>query len=504
LQEIFSFMTLADQVAIPLSRNPFYFEINELATQFVKDCHYYDQKASDEFTQNKYEPTEFMNEFRTFAISPCDDTSAIIFLTSLQKKLIPQSFQENSYLQESLTDLTVVLKKLIEYNNRRHHTSEEGSMAAKVLLERVHCFKNRLDESLQRGNVRWGFWKSRRFRHGHLFTTLVQFLWDKIYWPMPGNIPKTVFEARSRAKSTLRPISAEAIELEAQTKALIEQLSGGDCGGLHRSVQDLTQFHHATKESYVASLIVVSGVLSFFTAIIFTIGNIGVAASDNTLRGFDILTNIASVGFGFITPITALLSMFHLARKLFVLFGLSKHLSTKLPNGTDVQKETIRIVRSVTRTQELSVVMRFCASTFSAISLYWGWAARQPEITIGTRPLGPAHLAAAALILHVISIIYLIFIEYFIRYKFDPKLGEHLSESFRGEIGTIFDSFAMPTLNTVTKQEQEALTWEYVSREFVHRYRFDTVFAADRFSALYHFLQSGLSGISSTGKKNEA
>merc|ERR1719491_350315 len=121
LQEIFSFMTRDDQVATPLSCNPFYFEINDLATKFVNDCLYYDQKASgNEFTQNKFEPTEFMNEFRTFAISPCDDASAVAFLTSLQTKLIPVVFQENSYLQESLTNITVVLKRVIEYNGRRY------------------------------------------------------------------------------------------------------------------------------------------------------------------------------------------------------------------------------------------------------------------------------------------------------------------------------------------------------------------------------------------------
>merc|ERR1719148_192035 len=154
LQEIFSFMTRDDQVATPLSCNPFYHEINDLATKFVNDCLYYDQKASgNEFTQNKFEPTEFMNEFRTFAISPCDDASAVAFLTSLQTKLIPVVFQENSYLQESLTNMTVVLKRVIEYNDRRNRTSSEASLSASILHARVLCFEHRLDESLQRGEA---------------------------------------------------------------------------------------------------------------------------------------------------------------------------------------------------------------------------------------------------------------------------------------------------------------------------------------------------------------
>merc|ERR1719491_92931 len=194
LQEIFSFMARGDQNATPLGINPFYREINDLSIQFVKDCHYYDQKSTGEFNQHKYEPTEFMNEFRTFAINPCDDESAVAFLSSLQTKLLPVVFQENSYLQESLTDLTVVLKRLIEYNDRRHTTSADASSAASILFERAHHFENRLDGSLQRGNVRWGFFKSRKFRHGHLFTTLVQFFWDKMYWARPGVFPKSTMQ----------------------------------------------------------------------------------------------------------------------------------------------------------------------------------------------------------------------------------------------------------------------------------------------------------------------
>merc|ERR1719491_2568562 len=502
LQEIFSFMSRRDQEATPLGINPFYKEINELAIQFVEDCKYYDQKTSSEFNQREYEPTEFMNEFRSFAISPCDDECAVAFLSSLQTKLIPVVFQENSYLQESLTNLTAVLKKLIEYNDRRNHTSNNASLAASILFERAQHFQNRLDGSLQRGDVRWGFFKSRRFRHGHLFTTLVQFFWDKIYWACSGAIPKSTSRARSIAKNKLRPISAETDGLKVQTKALIEQLRRDDCGGLHRSTQDLTQFYHATRESYVASLIVVSGVVSFFTGIIFTIGNIGAAATDNSVQGFDTLTDLGSIGFGFITPITAILSMFHLFRKFCVLWNLSGKLGSKLSGGNDVQVDNIRTVRSVTRTQELATLMRFFASLGSAASLYYGWVERESSITTPTDPFLPAYIAAGSLLLHILSIIYLLFIEYFIRYRFDPKLGEYLSESFRGEIETLYDSFSLPRTNIDTKYEQDTLTWEYVSREFVHKYRFDTVFAADRFSALYHFLQSGLSNIAIVEKKS--
>jgi hypothetical protein len=43
-----------------------------------------------------------------------------------------------------------------------------------------------------------------------------------------------------------------------------------------------------------------------------------------------------------------------------------------------------------------------------------------------------------------------------------------------------------------TKQVQERETWEYVAREFLHRYRFDAVFAADRFGSILQYIQAGM------------
>merc|ERR1719491_1810038 len=247
-------------------------------------------------------------------------------------------------------------------------------------------------------------------------------------------------------KSKLRPISAETIEIMAQAESLMVQLRQSDTGGMNRSIQDLTQFYHATKESYIASLIVVSGILSFFTAIIFTIGNIGAAASDNRIQGFRTLVRIGTNSFGFVTPITALLAMFHRFRKLFVLWALSGKLGSKLRGGIEsAQADNIKTVRSVTRTQELSVLMRFTASAAAGVSLYWQWVNAEPlrdEPNIQRKI--PGFIGGGALILHILSIFFLIIIEYFIRYNFDPKLGEYLGESFRDEITEMYQSFSMP------------------------------------------------------------
>jgi len=489
LQEVFSCMKSEDQTEVPLTANPFYREIHELQKKFIEDCTYYNLKASGEFNQSQYEPTPFTNAFRTFANSPGDDASAADFLLILQTKLIPSVFHENSYIQQTLTDLTVVLKRLIEYNRRKSLITEEATKSAKVLFERAILFESRLDGSLQRGHVKWGFFKSRKLLHGHLWTSLVQYWWDKIYLARPGKIPKSTQEARGRGKSTMRPISAETIEIRAQTDALIKELPQSETGGLKRSTQDLQQFYHASKESYVASLIAVSGTLSFITGIIFTIGNIGAAATNSQNRGFKNLVRLGTVSFGLITPITALLAMLHLWRKFWILYSLSGKLGNKLSNGNN---DNIKTIISVTRSQELVTLMRFIASAGAAVALYSGFAAREGNADLGT---APAWIGFGSLALHLLSVVYLLFIEYFIRYKFDPRLGEYLSESFREEVVDLYNAFSMQLTNANTNQDQELLTWEYVAREFLHDHRFDTVFAADRFSALYYFLQSGLSGI---------
>jgi hypothetical protein len=46
-------------------------------------------------------------------------------------------------------------------------------------------------------------------------------------------------------------------------------------------------------------------------------------------------------------------------------------------------------------------------------------------------------------------------------------------------------------LELEAKQKVEKDVWEYTAREFLHKYRFDTVFAADRFGTIVQHIQSG-------------
>ena len=69
-----------------------------------------------------------------------------------------------------------------------------------------------------------------------------------------------------------------------------------------------------------------------------------------------------------------------------------------------------------------------------------------------------------------------------------------LCEPFRDEIERIKNSFSRSgghALELETAQVIEKDTWEYTAREFLHKYRFDTVFAADRFGTIVQHIQSG-------------
>jgi hypothetical protein len=66
-------------------------------------------------------------------------------------------------------------------------------------------------------------------------------------------------------------------------------------------------------------------------------------------------------------------------------------------------------------------------------------------------------------------------------------------EPYRDEIEHIKNSYTKTgrALDLEAKQKIEKDTWEYTAREFLHKYRFDTVFAADRFGTIVQHIQSG-------------
>jgi hypothetical protein len=109
----------------------------------------------------------------------------------------------------------------------------------------------------------------------------------------------------------------------------------------------------------------------------------------------------------------------------------------------------------------------------------------------------PVLIAIIAVLMAVGATVFFFLVEFVIRYKLDPCLGRVVCEPFREEIIKIKASFsskggrADTDIDTIQSLENEA--WEYTAREFLSSsgYRFDTVFAADRFGSIVQYLQSG-------------
>lgn len=66
-------------------------------------------------------------------------------------------------------------------------------------------------------------------------------------------------------------------------------------------------------------------------------------------------------------------------------------------------------------------------------------------------------------------------------------------EPFRDRINELKTAFTKDRNDTTFENdvELEKEAWEYTAREFLHQYRFDTVFAADRFGTILQHIQSG-------------
>ena len=189
----------------------------------------------------------------------------------------------------------------------------------------------------------------------------------------------------------------------------------------------------------------------------------------------------------------AILSVFHFQRKLGILTRLWCLLGNKVSSAkTPEAAAAIRTVRTVTFTQVFLTFLRLIASYGSAVALPWFVAVTVYEEQVDLDSTIPVYIAWGAFGCAVFATLFFGFVEYRVRYDLVTRLGEYICEAFRDEIEEIYSILNKPMNDIQTKQEQDRETWEYVAREFLHIYRFDTVFAADRFGTILQYLQSGM------------
>jgi hypothetical protein len=257
---------------------------------------------------------------------------------------------------------------------------------------------------------------------------------------------------------------------------------------LRREIRDMEGLYWASRESDIASLIFVAGFSVFWASVVFTIsrlvkliGRIRVVLVDVAFWA------VLASAFG------AILASFHLWRKLLILVNLYFTLGEKFRNApSSDDRDNIRKIRRVTFTQVLLTVTRLLAAGSATVALPWSVAVRQFGDRISTNADIPFWVALGSVCTAVGSTVFFFIVEYRVRYNLSPKLGEFVCESFREEIEAMFRVLSRPLNNIDTKQVQERETWEYVAREFLHRYRFDAVFAADRFGSILQYIQAGM------------
>ena len=275
------------------------------------------------------------------------------------------------------------------------------------------------------------------------------------------------------------PIQNEILYVLRRTKGLSKARQSTV---LRREVRDLATLYWATRESDIASMVFLSGFLTFFASVVFTVARI---------FRLERLNDFAYVAFA-TSSLGAILAAFHFVRKLALLTRLWFELSSKAKQVTVNQKRGIRMIRAVTGTQILLTIARLLAAGAAAVALPWAVAENGFSDSIRTPPTIPFWIALGAVSTAIAATVFFFLVEYVIRYNLPTDLGPFVCGLFRGEIESIYDAVTILSNDIETKEVQDRVNWEYTARDFLHKYRFDTVFAADRFGQILQYIQSGM------------
>jgi hypothetical protein len=440
---------------LPEGVNPFISEIEGLVNRFQRSARYYGSKESNKldralqsWKKNYDEPKEIRK-----------------FQTLLTSELIVDTYHVNSYLQEDLVAIYKSLADAQSYLRPKDKACFDKGPAIDA-FKSLSNFTPILEKSLQRGPIRWGFIKRRELLH-----------WD---WVV---VLRYLYSLLCRVLGT----TGRFAPIERSTKAILDQVEGlsTKCDNLifRREVRDLKELYWATHESDIASMIFVSSLLGFTASVVFTVARI---FSIEKLEQAAFWASVPSTG-------GALLAIIHFVRKLSILVKLWITLLRKAnASQRPEHHHTIRMVGYLTLTQIVLTLMRLSAATAASVALPFSIAEVGYGERIETHMMLPFWIALGALVLVLLSTVLFLVVEYVLRYKLNPRFPALLVESFRDEINALYWVFRRPWNDVDSKQVQETMAWEYVAREFLHIYRFDTVFAADRFGAVLQYIQCSM------------
>ena len=446
---------------VPTKDNPYLIDLEEKKQRFIDDVAYYDLD----------DPEEFFEDFRTLREQINQPKAIRHFQKLLSTYYIPELYQVNSYLQEDLVQIYKVCEE-IHHELTEDVTKSRDSDKAVHFFERVLDFGPRLENSLQRGHIYWGFLKQRKFLDWDI-CVVFRYFWSLLCCSSRGcTIP-------------LSSIENETYGIIREARSVYDLRKGSN---LKREIRDLEYLYWATRESDIASMIFISASLGFIVSWIFSISRI-----ITRLGGPSSVTEVAFWA-QLASAVGAILAAFHFIRKSFILISLWCTLGGKVrAAGKDREaRRALGYIRGVTFIQLLFTLARLGASLGSAVALPWSVAQNAFPDKIGTDEAIPLWIALGAFCAAVGSTIFFFLVEYVIRYNLSPDLGQFVCEAFREDLESRFKVLSLPENKIDTKQAQERKTWEYVARDFLHQYRFDTVFAADRFGSILQYIQGGM------------
>jgi hypothetical protein len=377
-EAVFALFDESTRESFSLDLNPFYTRLEKKVEKFQQLARYYDYK----------EPREFNTAYTALKSHINDINHIKTFRKLIVCKFVVSSYHVNSYIQEALVDvcrtLTDMLRLLAQPLNRSIDIA-----AVRDLFCRLNALEPRLEKSLQRGPVLWGFLKQRRFVHWDVVVSLRYFY--SLLWS-PRCRGNSLSPIQNEIHDTLR--GAQRVSKKHHNTVL------------RREVRDLETLYWATRESDIASIIFVSASLTFAASVVFTVARI---FSIDALNNFSFFATATSA-------MGAVLAAFHFVRKSRILTGLWFELRDKAAKAADAQKMSIKQIETVTAMQIFLTLTRLGAAGAAAVALPFAVAENGFSDSISTNELLPFWIAFGAVLTAVIATIFFFVVEYIVRY----------------------------------------------------------------------------------------
>jgi hypothetical protein len=430
--------------------NPYAVLLGNQIRNFQADTRYY----------NCTDPVELVAAYEVLKTGGFEVKHLRSFQELLIRRYLADTYHVNSYVQESLVEICGTVDEMIRLFQHPTEAELPFSVTAHELFYRLSDFELRLEESMQRGSVRWGFMKKRKFIH-----------WDIL---VVGRYLCSVFCCFNQI-----PIQNELLSILQDIRRLSEEY---DSQVLRREIRDFETLYWASRESGIASLIFTSASLTFLASLVFTIGRIFSIGVQNSIAFFSAATS----------ALGALLAVMHFVRKLFILGHLWMVLGAKKHRVSQENQKNFGRIRTVTCTQILLTLSRLIAACAAALAFPFSVAENGYGDKISTPKNLPFWIAFIAVVMAIGSTVFFFVVEYVVRYTLSPELGPFVCKIFKHEIENLHATMSVSLNNMDSKEVQEREAWDYTAREFLHRWRFDTVFAADRFGMIFQYVKSGM------------